>query len=157
MEYADHMIDDVLLAPPGPTLRDPGYQDLCAFLAGFPPANQWQPRFGDWVVIPPSPDPLLVLMVAPETAVVTLASADGSAPREHERAGCVWLPTLGQLRLLLREEFGTSGFFSSAYNDATYWFMGQLLGMTVTNLQPLAEGSSPEEAAVKALLMRHQR
>jgi hypothetical protein len=31
-----------------------------------------------------------------------------------------------------------------------------MLGMTVTNMQPLAEGTTPEEAALKALLMRHQ-
>jgi hypothetical protein len=54
------------------------------------------------------------------------------------------------------ELFGTTGFFSSTFKDSTYWYTGQMLGMTVTNMQPLAEGKSPEEAALKALLMRHQ-
>jgi len=157
VECADEMIDDDLLTPPGPSLRDPGYQDLCAFFATFPPASERQPRFGDWVAVPPSVKPLLVLAGGAGAGTVTVGDPEGSAPREEERARCVWLPTLDQLRILLREEFGTSGFFSSAYNDTTYWFTGQLLGMTVTNLQPLAEGSSPEEAAIKALLMRHQR
>ncbi len=151
------MIEDDLLAPPGSALRDPGYHDLCTFFSTFPPARDWRPRFGDWVVIPPSAEPLLALSFAPATATVMLADPAGGAPREEECAGCVWLPTLDQLRVLLCQEFGTSGFFTSAYNDATYWFTGQLLGMTITNLQPLAEGSSPEEAAVKALLMRYQR
>jgi hypothetical protein len=31
------------------------------------------------------------------------------------------------------------------------------MGLTVTNLVPLAEGSSAEEAAINALLLRHQR
>ncbi|HWE62882.1 MAG TPA: hypothetical protein VHB98_14305, partial [Chloroflexota bacterium] len=80
---------------------------------------------------------------------------DGHA-QEHARASCVWLPTLDQLRQLIRHYFGATGFFSSAFKESTYWYTGQMLGMTVTNMQPLAEGKSPEEAALKALLMRHQ-
>ena len=151
------MTDDDLPKPPGPALRDPAYHSLCAFFSTFPPARDWQPRLGDWVAVPPSAGPLLVLSHSSEAGTVALGDPAGGPSRAQERTRCVWLPTLDQLRLLLRAEFGTSGFFSAAYDDATYWFSGQLLGMTVTNLQPLAEGGSPEEAAVKALLMRHQR
>jgi len=31
------------------------------------------------------------------------------------------------------------------------------MGMTITNLVPLAEGASAEEAAINALLMNYQR
>jgi hypothetical protein len=31
------------------------------------------------------------------------------------------------------------------------------MGMTMTNLVPLAEGGSAKEAAINALLIRHQR
>ncbi len=150
------MIDDDLLAP-GPSLRDPEYQSLCAFFATFPPALDRALRFGDWIALPPSHEPLLVLSATSGASTVVTANPGGGVQREVERSQCVWLPTLEQLRVLVREEFGTTGFFSSAFNDDTYWFTGQLLGMAVTNLQPLAEGGSPAEAAVKALLMRHQR
>jgi hypothetical protein len=68
----------------------------------------------------------------------------------------VWLPTLDQLRVRILKHFGATGFFSSNFKDSTYWYTGQMLGMTVTGMQPLAEGTTPEEAALKALLMRHQ-
>jgi hypothetical protein len=144
------------LTPPGPSLRDPGYQDLCTFFATFPDGQAWQPQFGDWIVVPPSNRPLLVLAVDRETERLEVTGGSGEPATDLPRAGCVWLPTLDQLRNMIREHFGTSGFFSSTFNNATYWYTGQMLGMTITNMQPLAEGNSPEEAALKALLMRHQ-
>jgi hypothetical protein len=143
-------------APPGPSLRDPAYQDLCGFFATFPEGKAWQPRFGDWVVVPPDHAPLLVAQVDADQDRLLLARGSLSDVAWQPRASCVWLPALDQLRALIREHFGTTGFFSSTFRDTTYWYTGQMLGMTVTNMQPLAEGSSPEEAAIKALLMRHQ-
>jgi hypothetical protein len=49
------------------------------------------------------------------------------------------------------------GLLTSSFNGRAWWFTGQIMGMTVTNLVPLAEGGSAEEAAINALLMRHQR
>jgi hypothetical protein len=143
-------------APPGPSLRDPRYQDLCGFFATFPEGKEWRPSFGDWVVVPPDPQPMLVGQVDAEGDRLLLARGSLAEAGWQPRAACVWLPTLDQLRALIREHFGTTGFFSSTFKDSTYWYTGQMLGMTVTNMQPLAEGSSPEEAALKALLMRHQ-
>jgi hypothetical protein len=143
-------------SPPGSVLRSAAYQDLCAFFATFPESRDRQPRFGDWVVVPPSQQPCLVLEVDADQDRLTLLAGPGQVTDAQSRASCVWLPTLDQARLLLREQFGTTGFFSSTFNNSTYWYTGQMLGMTVTNMQPLAEGSSPEEAAIKALLMRHQ-
>jgi hypothetical protein len=148
------MIDDDLI-PPGPTLRDPAYQDLCAFFATFPPGQAWQPRAGDWVSRPPLTQPRLV--IAADGDSLRLAGVPEGQAEEADRAGWLWLPTLDQLRQMMLVQFGTSGFFSSAFNGASYWYSGQMLGMTVTNMQPLAEGDSPEEAALKALLMLHQR
>jgi hypothetical protein len=145
------------LQAPGVSLRAAAYHDLCAFFATFPDGQDWTPHFGDWIVVPPSHDLLLVLAFDARTDRVTAITGDGAEHLDRPRAECVWLPTLDQLRAMLRQHFGTTGFFSSSFNDATYWYTGQMLGMTVTNMQPLAEGSSPEEAAVKALLMRHQR
>ena len=143
-------------APPGASLRDPSYHDLCGFFATFPEGKAWQPRFGDWVVVPPRPDPLLVWHYD-EVTERLLLTVGAHEPAEYQpRQACVWLPTLDQLRALIREQFGTTGFFASSFKDSTYWYTGQMLGMTVTNMQPLAEGNSPEEAALKALLMRHQ-
>lgn len=146
---------DFLDAPPGPALRDPSYQDLCGFFATFEEGKGWQPRLGDWVVVPPGSDPRLVVAYDQQRELLTVMDAKGTVAAETPRASCIWLPTLDQLRILLRRQFGTTGFFSSTFNDSTYWYTGQMLGMTVTNMQPLAEGKSPEEAAVKALLMRH--
>ena len=143
-------------APPGPILRDPAYHDLCGFFAGFEEGQAWQPHRGDWVVVPPRQEPLLVVAVGEDGRQLTLAPAGTGAAEEGERAACIWLPTLGQLRALIRQQFGTTGFFQSTFNETTYWYTGQMLGMTVTNMQPLAEGKSPEEAALKALLMRYQ-
>jgi hypothetical protein len=143
-------------APPGPGLRDPAYHDLCRFFATFPEAQTWQPRFGDWVSVAPVAEPQLVLDVAPEGERLLVALPPPGGSTWQPRAACVWLPTLDQVRALIREHFGTTGFFSSTFKDSTYWYTGQMLGMTVTNLQPLSEGTTPEEAALKALLMRHQ-
>ena len=148
--------DEDRIAPPGPSLRDPSYQDLCGFYAGFPDGQAWRPRFGDWVVTAPSTEPSLVLRYDEVDERVHLLVGPGAAPEVQPRSACVWLPTLDQLRVRIVEHFGTTGFFSSTFKDSTYWYMGQMLGMTVTNMQPLAEGKSPEEAALKALLMRHQ-
>ncbi|MDB5056780.1 MAG: hypothetical protein JWO59_252 [Chloroflexi bacterium] len=150
------MSTDELTAPPGASLRDPAYQDLCGFFATFPEGKDWVPQFGDWVVVPPSQQPLLVLAHNAAGDQLSLAAGAGEEPGQQPRSACVWLPTLDQLRALIREHFGTTGFFSSTFNDSTYWYTGQMLGMTVTNMQPLAEGKSPEEAALKALLMKHQ-
>jgi hypothetical protein len=148
--------DEDRIAPPGPTLRDPSYQDLCGFYAGFPDGQAWRPRFGDWVVTAPSTEPLLVLRYDEADQLVYLLDGSEAPAESRPRSACVWLPTLDQLRIRIVELFGTTGFFSSTFKDSTYWYMGQMLGMTVTNMQPLAEGKSPEEAALKALLMRHQ-
>ncbi len=143
-------------APPGPSLRDRAYQDLCGFFATFPEGKAWQPRVGDWVVAPPDNRPLLVGQVDAEGTRLRLVRDSLEDAAWQDRAACVWLPTLDQLRALIREHFGTTGFFTSTFNNSTYWYTGQMLGMTVTNMQPLAEGGSPEEAALNALLMRHQ-
>ena len=148
--------DEDRIAPPGQTLRDPAYQDLCRFYAGFPDGQAWHPRFGDWVVTAPSAVPLLVLRYEGADEQLRLLAGPDAAPEVRPRSACVWLPTLEQLRARIVEHFGTTGFFSSTFKDSTYWYTGQMLGMTVTNMQPLAEGKSPEEAALKALLMRHQ-
>lgn len=150
------MNDLAATPPPGPILRDPAYQDLCRFFGGFEEGKEWRPQFGDWVVTPPSTEPLLVVRYEAEGEQIVLWGGPGTEQDSQPRSSCVWLPTLDQLRILVRSAFGTTGFFSSNFNNTTYWFTGQLLGMTVTNMQPLAEGSSPEEAALKALLMRHQ-
>ena len=142
--------------PPGAAMRDPAYIDLCGFFATFPEGQAWQPRFGDWVAVPPGQEPLLVGAVDTDGARLLLANGTLEEPAWQSRTACVWLPTLDQLRTLIREHFGTTGFFTSAFNGTTYWYTGQMLGMTVTGMRPLAEGSSPEEAALKALLMRHQ-
>jgi hypothetical protein len=148
--------DENRIAPPGPTLRDPSYQDLCGFYAGFPDGQAWLPRFGDWVVTAPSTEPRLVLRYDEVDQQVYLLDGSEAPPERRPRSECVWLPTLDQLRVRIVEHFGTTGFFSSTFKDSTYWYTGQMLGMTITNMQPLAEGKSPEEAALKALLMRHQ-
>lgn len=151
------MSDEIqLTAPPGPVLRDPSYQDLCGFFATFEEAKAWTPQFGDWVVTEPGQDPLLVWDYDAEGERALVSAGPAQQPTYQLRSACIWLPTLDQLRLLIRHYFGTTGFFSSTFNDSTYWYTGQMLGMTVTNMQPLAEGNSPEEAALKALLMRHQ-
>ena len=147
--------EDAVPDPPGPSLRDPSYRDLCGFFATFPEGREWQPRFGDWVARADIVDPLLVLDYAMDTEYLLLAGA-GMHSARYPRAECIWLPTFDQLRALLRAHFGTVGVFSSTFKDVSWWYTGQMLGMTVTNLQPLAEGKSPEEAALKALLMRHQ-
>jgi hypothetical protein len=148
--------DENRIAPPGPTLRDPSYQDLCGFYGGFPDGQAWRPRFGDWVVTAPSTEPRLVLRYNEADQQVYLLDGSEAPAERRPRSDCVWLPTLDQLRVRIVELFGTTGFFSSTFKDSTYWYTGQMLGMTVTNMQPLAEGKSPEEAALKALLMRHQ-
>ena len=150
------MTEDPQAAPPGPSLRDPAYQDLCGFFATFPDGKAWQPRFGDWFVVLPGQEPLLVWRYDEAEEQLMLASGLTEDLLSQPRSACVWLPTLDQLRALIREHCGTTGFFSSTFKDSTYWYTGQMLGMTVTNMQPLAEGKSPEEAALKALLMRHQ-
>ncbi len=149
--------DEAAVAPPGKALRDPAYQDLCSFYGGFPDGQAWRPQFGDWVRVAPSNEPLLVLRYEEATEQVHLIAGPADAePLVLPRSACVWLPTLDQLRARIVEHFGTTGFFSSTFKDSTYWYTGQMLGMTVTNMQPLAEGTTPEEAALKALLMRHQ-
>src|SRR5689334_8928380 len=113
-------------APPGPILRGAAYQDLCGFFATFPEARDRQIRFGDWVAVPPSQQPCLVVEADPDRNSLTLLSAAGKKRETQPRAACVWLPTLDQLRELVREHFGTTGFFSSTFNDSTYWYTGQM-------------------------------
>jgi hypothetical protein len=144
-------------AAPGPVLRDPAYQDLCRFFANYEEGRDWQPNFGDWVVVPPDTEPQIVMAYDQEGTLVTLLRKGEHQHQVTPRASCVWLPTLDQLQYLVRRQFGPTGFFSSTFKDSTYWYTGQLLGMTITNMQPLAEGKSPEEAALKALLMRYAR
>jgi hypothetical protein len=52
--------------------------------------------------------------------------------------------------------FSATGCFTSSFDGRAWWFTGNIMGMTVNNLVPLAEGGSAEEAAINALLMRHQ-
>jgi hypothetical protein len=86
-----------------------------------------------------------------------VAPVEGGAPYEEERDNLTWLPTLDQLRSMMLAAFNTTGCFTSSFNGRAWWFTGNIMGMTVTNLVPLAEGGSAEEAAINALLMRHQR
>jgi hypothetical protein len=149
--------DENLLAAPGAVLRDTSYQDLCTFFATYEEGMAWQPGLGDWVVVPPETEPLLVTAYDRKSTMATLLRNGGDRQQEVPRASCVWLPTLDQLHRLIRRQFGTTGFFSSTFKGSTYWYTGQMLGMAITNMQPLAEGKSPEEAAVKALLLRYVR
>lgn len=142
--------------PPGSALRDPAYIDLCGFFATFEDAKAWTPHVGDWVVAPPGQEPLLVLGYDAAGDRLHVRTVADEMPFGLARGDCIWLPTLDQLRQLVRHHFGTTGFFSTTFRESTYWYTGQMLGMTVTNMQPLAEGKTPEEAALKALLMRHQ-
>src|SRR5579862_4064967 len=96
-------------APPGPSLRDPAYHDLCGFFATFQEGKDWLPRAGDWLVVPPSARPRLVLSFDPASESVTVLAAAEDEEHIFARASCVWLPTLDQLRALIREHFGTSG------------------------------------------------
>lgn len=146
--------------PPGPSLRDPAYQDLCAFLATYADAAPWTPHIGDWVIADNAPTPRLVI-----GADSVADGPDDGAVRVHllgEEAArlagtCTWLPTLDQLRLLMHSHFGTIGFFAAPTRTTSYWYMGEIVGMEIRNMVPLSEGATPEEAAIKALLMRMQR
>ena len=142
-------------ASPGPALRDPRYQDLCGFFKTMPDGQEWEPHVGDWVVRRPGEG--LGVLSAVGAASLRVASADGGEPYEAGRDDLIWLPTLGQLRSMMLAAFSTTGCFTSSFNGRAWWFQGNILGMTVTNLVPLAEGGSAEEAAINALLMRHQR
>lgn len=142
-------------APPGPALRDPRYQDLCAFFKTMPDGQTWQPSIGDWVVRRPGEG--LGVVIAVEGGALRVAPAEGGEPYEGAAGDLTWLPTLDQLRSLMLDAFSTTGCFTSSFNGRAWWFSGNIMGMTVTNLVPLAEGGSAEEAAVNALLMRHQR
>jgi hypothetical protein len=76
----------------------------------------------------------------------------------EERDNLTWLPTLDQFRSMMLTAFSTMGCFTRLFDGrAWWWFTGHIMGMTGTNLVPLAEGGSAEEAATNALLMRHQR
>jgi hypothetical protein len=154
------------VAPPGPSLLDPAYHDICAFFATYPDGQAWQPSVGDWVWWPAGAEVRLVLDVEdPDAAAAPEDSARrlqimGRRPADAAwvpAAGCVWLPTLDQLRALLHATYGSVGFFTSVFTGRTYWYKGELSGMQVEDMTPLSEGRSPEEAAVKALLMRFQR
>lgn len=143
--------------PPGPALRDPRYQDLCAFFKTMPDGAEWQPHVGDWVVCRPGEGLGVIVMAADDRLRVIPVDGDGGEPYEAPSAGVTWLPTLDQLRSMMLAAFSTTGCFTSSFNGRAWWFSGNIMGMTVTNLVPLAEGASAEEAAVNALLMRHQR
>lgn len=141
--------------PPGPALRDPRYQDLCGFFKTQEGADYWSPRIGDWVVR--APDDGLGVVIGVDGSALRVMPAAGGEPYQEEADALIWLPTLDQLRSLMLEAFSTTGCFTSSFNGRAWWFSGNIMGMTVTNLVPLAEGGSAEEAAVNALLMRHQR
>ncbi len=145
-------------APPGPGLRDERYQDLCGFFKTMPAGQDWEPRVGDWVARRPG-DGLGVVIGVEGAAlrVVPVDAAGGGEPYRGERDDLIWLPTLDQLRSLMLAAFGTCGAFTSGFNGRAWWFSGNILGMNVTNLVPLAEGGSAEEAAINALLMNYQR
>ena len=141
--------------PPGPALGDPRYQDLCTFFKTMPDGQDWQPRVGDGVVRRPGDG--LGIITTVEGDSVRVAPAEGGEPYEGRRDDLTWLPTLDQLRSMMLAAFSTSGCFTSSFNGRAWWFSGNIMGMTITNLVPLAEGGSAEEAAINALLMRHQR
>jgi hypothetical protein len=143
------------LQPPGTVLRDPRYHDLCAFFKTMPDGQAWEPAFGDWVVRVPGEPPGVV--VSAQVDELRVMPSDGGAPYVAARQDLTWLPTLDQLRSLMLSEFSTSGCFTSSFNGRAWWFSGHLMGMSVTNLTPLAEGGSAEEAAINALLMQYQR
>jgi hypothetical protein len=154
------------VAPPGLSLADPAYHDICAFFGTYPDGQAWQPAPGDWVWWPEGREVRLALDVeasdsagSPDTTAFRLQiMARRPADAAWVPAGqCVWLPTLDQLRTLLHDNYGSVGFFTSVYTGRTYWYKGELSGMQVEDMTPLSEGRSPEEAAVKALLMRFQR
>ena len=142
-------------APPGQALRDPRYQDLCAFFKTMPDGQAWQPHIGDWVARRPGDG--LGIVIAVEGDSLRVAPAAGGEPYQGAAAELTWLPTLDQLRSLMLDAFSTTGCFTSSFNGRAWWFSGNIMGMNVTNLVPLAEGGSAEEAAINALLMRHQR
>jgi len=141
--------------PPGPALSEGRYQDLCGFFKTMPPGEGWEPRIGDWVVR--SPGEGLGVVVHVDGPSCSVAPVTGEAPYEGVGAELIWLPTLDQLRSMMLEAFSTTGCFTSSFNGRAWWFSGNIMGMNVTNLIPLAEGGSAEEAAVNALLMRSQR
>ena len=141
--------------PPGPALRDPRYQDLCTFFKTMPDGEGWEPHIGDWVVRRPGEG--LGVVIGKEGSSLRVAPVEGGAPYEEERDNLTWLPTLDQLRSMMLAAFSTTGCFTSSFNGRAWWFTGNIMGTTVTNLVPLAEGGSAEEAALNALLMRHQR
>ncbi|GAC1427874.1 MAG: hypothetical protein NVSMB65_00920 [Chloroflexota bacterium] len=156
--------------PPGDSLRDTRYHDLCEFFASYPDGQAWTPAMGDWVYLPLPREVRLVLAVdagvTPDGtdsqpggthSRLQVAGPDNAEVRWVPRDACVWLPTLDQVRILLHDVYGSVGFFTSVFTNTTYWYQGELSGMQVEKMTPLAEGRSPEEAAVKALLMRFQR
>lgn len=142
-------------APPGSALRDPRYQDLCTFFKTMPDGQDWTPRIGDWVIRRPGEG--LGVVIALDGDTLRVALVDGGEPYQGTGAELTWLPTLDQLRSMMLAAFSTTGCFTSSFNGRAWWFSGNIMGMTVTNLVPLAEGGSAEEAAINALLMRHQR
>ena len=141
--------------PPGPALRDPRYQDLCGFFKTMPDGQSWDPHVGDWVVRGPGEG--LGVVAGVDGTALRVAPVEGGEPYEGDRDNLIWLPTLDQLRSLMLTAFSTCGCFTSSFNGRAWWFKGNIMGMTITNLVPLAEGGSAEEAAINALLMRSQR
>jgi len=149
------MIDPT--TPPGPALRDPRYQDLCGFFKTMPGGQDWDPHVGDWVARGTGAGEGLGVVVGVDGAALRVAPLEGGEPYGGDRDALIWLPTLDQLRSLMLTAFGTCGPFTSSFNGRAWWFKGNIMGMTITNLVPLAEGGSAEEAAINALLMNYQR
>jgi len=142
-------------APPGPALSEARYQDLCGFFKTTAAGDSWEPHIGDWVVRRPGEG--LGVVVRVDGGVCAVAPVTGDAQYQEANADLIWLPTLDQLRTMMLEAFSTTGCFTSSFNGRAWWFSGNIMGMNVTNLVPLAEGGSAEEAAINALLMRGQR
>jgi len=141
--------------PPGPALRDARYQDLCGFFKTMPDGQSWDPHIGDWVARAPGEG--LGVVVGVDDATLRVTPAEGGATYAEDRDSLIWLPTLDQLRSMMITAFSTCGCFTSSFNGRAWWFKGNIMGMTITNLVPLAEGGSAEEAAINALLMNYQR
>ncbi len=107
----DASVEPTVVMPPGESLRDPAYHDICGFFSSYPDAQAWQPQVGDWVWWPGGSALCLII----DTEITGPGSGDDKTegPRRPRVCimskrpaeatwvsgdDCVWLPTLDQLR-----------------------------------------------------------